>query len=80
MAPLAARRLAEMVSLSERLVAIELVLASQAIDLRGRPALGEATGRAYRLVRERVSFMDVGDTVPQDLEPVVELVRSGAIA
>ena len=80
MAPLAARRLAEMVSLTERLVAIELVLASQAIDLRGRPTLGEATGRAYQLVRERVSFMDVGDPVLQDLEPVVELVRSGAIA
>ena len=80
MAPLAARRLAEMVSLSERLVAIELVLASQAIDLRGRPTLGEATGPAYRLVRERVSFMDVGDPIPQDLEPIVQLVLSGAIA
>ena len=79
MAPLAARRLAEMVSLTERLVAIELVLAAQAVDLRGRPALGEATGRAYALVRELVPFMDEGDSVPQDLEPVVELVRSGAL-
>lgn len=80
MAPLAARRLAEMVSLTERLVAIELVLASQAVDLRGRPALGKTTGRAFALVRERVAFMDVGDSVPQDLQPVVDLVRSGAIA
>ena len=80
MAPLAARRLAEMVALTERLVAIELVLASQAIDLRGKRPLGEATGRAYVLVRERIPFMGEGDPVPHDLEPVVELVRSGAFA
>ena len=78
MAPLAARRLAEMVSLGAAR-GDRLVLAAQAVDLRGRPALGEATGRAYALVRELVPFMDEGDSVPQDLEPVVELVRSGAI-
>lgn len=80
MAPLAARRLAEMVGLGERLVAIELVLAAQAVDLRGLPALGAGTRRAYELVRERVPFTREGDAVPQDLEPVVELVRSGALS
>ncbi|HEY8316767.1 MAG TPA: aromatic amino acid lyase, partial [Gaiellaceae bacterium] len=40
LAPLAARRLAQMVELGERLAAIELVVAAQAIDLRGRPQLG----------------------------------------
>lgn len=76
MAPLGARRLAEMVSLGARVVAIELTIAAQAVDLRGSPALGVGTARAYELVRERVSFTDAGDTVPPDLEPVVELVRS----
>ena len=80
MAPLAARRVAEMVSLTERLVAVGLVLASQAVDLRGQPRLGEATGRAYALVRECIPFMGEGDPVPDDLESVVELVRCGAIA
>ena len=79
MAPLAARRVAEMVSLGERLVAIELVLAAQAVDLRGRPALGTGTGRAYMLVRRRIPFTAEGDPIPQDLEPVVELVRSGEV-
>ena len=79
MAPLGARRLAEMVSLGARVVAIELTIAAQAVDLRGRPALGAGSGRAYELVREQVPFTDAGETLPPDLEPVVELVRSGAL-
>jgi histidine ammonia-lyase len=79
MAPLAARRLAEMVELGARVVAIELTIAAQAVDLRRAPRLGAGSGRAHRLVRERVPFTDVGETLPPDLEPVVELVRSGAL-
>ena len=80
MAPLAARRLAQMVELGERLVSIELVVAAQAVDLRNRPVLGTGTTRAYELVRERVPFTDEGNAVPQDLEPVRELIRSGAFS
>jgi histidine ammonia-lyase len=79
LAPLAARRLLEMVALSERLVSIELVLACQAVDLR-EARLGSGTQRAYELVRKRVPFMGEGDPLPADLEPVVELVRSGALS
>ena len=79
MAPLGARRLGEMVELGERVVAIELAIAAQAVDLRGRPPLGVGTGRAYALVRERVAFTAEGETVPSDLEPLVELVRSGEL-
>jgi histidine ammonia-lyase len=80
MAPLAARRLAEMVELGVRVAAIELTIAAQAVDLRGRPALGAGTTRAYALVRERIPFTDAGETLPPDLEPVAELVRSGRLA
>ncbi|HEX2044452.1 MAG TPA: aromatic amino acid ammonia-lyase, partial [Gaiellaceae bacterium] len=67
MAPLAARRLAEMVALGERLVAIELVVGAQAVDLRRPAALGAGTRRAHELVRERVPFMAEGDPLPADL-------------
>jgi histidine ammonia-lyase len=80
MAPLAARRLAEMVDLGARVAAIELVIAAQAIDLRGRPELGVGTGRAYSLVRERVPFTGAGEALAPDLEPVADLVRSGGVA
>ena len=68
-----------MVELGTRVVAIGLTIAAQAVDLRGRPALGVGTGHAYALVRERVPFTDAGETVPPDLEPVAELVRSGGL-
>jgi histidine ammonia-lyase len=80
LAPLGARRLAAMTQLGERLAAIELVLAAQAVDLRGRPRLGAATGSAFEQVRRLVPATARGEPPPQDLEPVRELVRSGAVA
>jgi histidine ammonia-lyase len=80
LAPLSARRLAEMVDLGERVAAVELVVAAQAIDLRGRPTLGTGTGAAYTRVRGLVPATGRGEPPPQDLEPVRELVRSGGVA
>jgi histidine ammonia-lyase len=85
MAPLSARRLADMVQLCARVAAIEFVVAAQAIDLRalsgpdGRGELGLGTGRAYRMVREVVPFTQADGTLPADLEPLVELVTRGAL-
>jgi len=78
MAPLAARRLAEMTSLGERIVAIELLVACQAIDLRGN-RLGAGTQRAYELVRARLPFKREEDPIPASIEPLRELVRSGEL-
>jgi histidine ammonia-lyase len=78
MAPLAARRLSEMVGLGERLAAIGFTVAAQALDLRDAPRLGTGTQRAFDLVRERVSFMGEGDPLPADLEPVRELILAGS--
>jgi histidine ammonia-lyase len=81
MAPLAARRHSEMVELAERLLAIELVVAAQAIDLRGVARwLGRGTKRAYERIRERVAFTRAGEPVPQDLEPIREIVRAGLLS
>jgi histidine ammonia-lyase len=79
MAPLAARRLSEMVQLGERVVAIELVIAAQAVDLRRPAALGVGTRRAHELVREHIPFMGEGDPLPADVEPVRELIRAGKL-
>jgi histidine ammonia-lyase len=80
LAPLAARRLADMIELGERLVAIELVIACQAVDLRKAEPLGAGTRRAYELVRKAIPFMGEGDPLPADLDPVRELVRSGELS
>src|SRR5207302_10334700 len=43
MAPLAARRLREMVALGERVIGIELLVAAQAGEVRGTAPLGQGT-------------------------------------
>jgi len=80
MAPLAARRLAEQTALGHRIVAIELLCAAQALDLRAPESLGRLTRRAFARVRELVPFAGAAAPYPSDLEPLVELVRSGSIA
>jgi histidine ammonia-lyase len=80
MAPLAGRRVGEMVALGERIVATELVVAAQAIDLRGHRRLGQGTQRLYDLVRQHVGATGAGEAPPRDIEGVLELVRSGALS
>jgi histidine ammonia-lyase len=80
MAPLSARRLAEMVDLASRVVSLEFLVAAQAIDLRPSARLGEGTGRALRLVREFAGFTGRGEAPPAELEPLVNAVRTGRFA
>jgi len=77
MAPLAARRLEEMVALGARVASIELMFAAQACDLRGA-RLGVGTARLRDSVRRFVPFLEEGASLP-DLEPLVEEIRSGRI-
>ena len=76
MAPLAARRLEEMVELGARVVSIELMLAAQACDLRGARARGRHGARCATRCGAFVPFLDEGDVLP-DLEPLVDEIRSG---
>ena len=76
MAPLAARRLAEQAGLGSRLVAVELLIAAQACDLRGEP-LAPRADEIRALVRDVVPFVGEGDGLPE-LEPLVALVASGS--
>jgi histidine ammonia-lyase len=80
LAPLAARRLAEQVSLGGRIVAICLLCSTQALDLRHPPRMGAVTERARALVRTRVAFAGPGQPYPRDLEPLAALVASGELA
>jgi histidine ammonia-lyase len=78
MAPLAARRLAEIVELGGTIVAIELAVGAQAIELRGnRP--GRGTARAVAAVRRHVPYLSMDDRVPS-IDDLAVAVRSGEIA
>jgi histidine ammonia-lyase len=78
MAPLVARRTAEMVQAGFRVAALELATAAQATELRGL-RLGRGTDRARAAVRSVVPRLAAGDAVPE-IEPLVELVRTARIA
>jgi len=80
MAPLSARRLAEMADLAARVVSLELLVAAQDIDLRQPSSLGKGTGRAFHLVRELAGFTARGQAPPAELEPLVDAVRAGRFA
>lgn len=77
LAPLAARRLAEMVELGARVVAVEMTVATQAIEMRGLARRGRGTAHAAEIVRRHVPSLVAGATVP-DVEPLVAAVRAGA--
>ena len=79
MAPLAARRLSEQVAVSEELLALGLVVAAQAVDVRGCTPLGHGTARAHAQVRARYGFVAAGESIGPDRGEVVELLRSGAL-
>jgi histidine ammonia-lyase len=77
MAPLSVRKTSELMKLAHRMVAVELAVAAQAIDLRGHPRLGDGTAAAYALVRRHIpSLPEVKEWVP-DLEALVVDVHSG---
>ncbi len=80
MAPLAARRLAEMVDLGKRVVAIELVIAARVIDLRKAGRLGIGARHAYQTVRDVLPAQRIGDSIPSNLASVVELIRERTVA
>jgi histidine ammonia-lyase len=80
LAPVAARRLYEMAGYAARLAAVELVCASQAVDLRGSHGeLGRGTTIAYATVREHAPLTNAGDTPPGNLDPLVRWLESNPV-
>jgi len=75
----AARHALEILDNVSHVLAIELLTAAQAIDLRpdGPARLGHATARAYLEIRKRVSFMPRDRQASPDIEALDALIRSG---
>jgi histidine ammonia-lyase len=82
LALLGAEKLAIAVEKARYLVAIELLIAAQAIDLRGtdRTTLGAGTRDAYAVVRKGVPVLDVDRPLGPDIDRMDALLRGGALA
>jgi histidine ammonia-lyase len=76
----AARELRVILANLERIVAIELLTAAQALDLRLRAdptrTPGPASQAIHAAVRQRVPFLEADSVLTGPLESVVDLVRS----
>jgi histidine ammonia-lyase len=75
-AALKARQVAEH---TRSCLAIEILAACQALDLRGKIKAGRGAQAAYELVRSRVPPMERDRELHVDIEAVQELIDSGAM-
>ena len=76
MATLGVARADAVLGFARSLLAIELLCAAQAIDLRGQPKLGAGTHVVYHAVRARVPFIAADVVLAPKLEALHELVVS----
>lgn len=75
----AARKARRVVENVGRVLGIELLAAGQAVDFRGAASLGKGTVLAYRLLRERVPFINEDRILYPLMESAVDLVASGRL-
>ena len=74
-----ARHARECVANAEAVVAMEMLAAAQAIDLRAPLLPGTGTGTARGAIREVVPHLEDDRELGPDIEAAIELVRSGEI-
>lgn len=73
----AVAKTAAMVTHLRYLVALELLVAAQAVDLRGRPRLGRGTRAAYETVRSLAAPLEDDRVIAPDVEAVHAAIASG---
>jgi histidine ammonia-lyase len=76
----AALKAREAARLLETVIALELLVAAQALEFLQPLRPGRGVERAYQLVRERVPALDQDRYLAPEIEIMIELVRSGACA
>ncbi|MBW1784569.1 MAG: aromatic amino acid lyase, partial [Deltaproteobacteria bacterium] len=79
MGTIAARKCREIVKNAERVIAIELLCAAQALDLFTNMKPGNGTLAAYTLIREHVPSLEADRILSKDIETMVSLVSEGVI-
>ncbi len=79
MGTIAARKAREILENARRVLAIELMCACQAIDLRGDKGLGLGTGAAYRCVRNVVPFLTEDRPLYGDINECEALIIDGSL-
>jgi histidine ammonia-lyase len=78
----AARHARQILENVRQIIAIELLTAAQAIDLRpsGPERLGVGTKTAYKVIRDHVSIMTADRPLSPDIDTLADLISTGKIA
>jgi histidine ammonia-lyase len=71
LAALGARKAAELCTLGNSIAAMELMVAAQAVELRGRRPLGTSTAKLFDFVREVIPFTAKGQC-PSNVQPLLQ--------
>ena len=79
MGSIAARKLGKIVRNSENVVAMELLCASQGLDLLKPSEPSAGVKAAYDLIREHVPFAEEDRVFSKDVEKIKGLIRNGKI-
>ncbi len=77
MTPRVVEKTREIVRRLARLSAVELVVAAQAVHLRGEVVMGKGTRRIYAWVRNRVAALDEDRPTGPDFERLAEAIAAG---
>jgi len=84
MGPIAARHARAIVANTARVLALEAMMAAQAIDFRLRKdpsgRLGAGTRAAYELIRSRIPFLERDEDMQPHIASAIALVTSGELA
>jgi len=75
----AARKARKILANVQRVLAIELLCAAQAIEFVESRAMAPATRAAYKAIRERVAALHEDRILAPDIEELARLVRSGEL-
>lgn len=79
MGTIAARKAREILDNSRRVIAMEILGACQAIDLRGNKGLGKGTEIVYNTIRESVSALEEDRVMYPDLDRCNDIIKSNII-
>ncbi len=74
-----ARKLREIADNTRAVLAVELLCAAQAMDLRGARA-GRGTSAAHALIRAHVPHLDGDRNLSEDIEKVIRLIHDGELS
>ncbi|MGL5317069.1 MAG: histidine ammonia-lyase [Peptostreptococcaceae bacterium] len=79
MGTIAARKARDIMENARKVLAMEILAATQAIDLRGKKTLGRGTEAAYKVVREHTPFVDKDRIMYIDINICEDLIKKNLI-